>query len=71
MVPPLAFQTTGGLLLAFLGINSLLADQQAIGENLVGNFGGGGDKDDMTTCLLMGPLIWGLDPTCMQQGACG
>ena len=71
MVPPLAFQTAGGLLLAFFSVNSLLADQQAIGEDLVGNFGGRGDKDNVTARLLMGPSIWGLDPTRTQQGAHG
>ena len=71
MVPPLAFQTMGGLLLAFFGVNSLLADQQAIGEDLVGDFGSRGDKDDVTARLLTGPSIWGLDPMCAQQGARG
>ena len=69
MIPPLAFQTTGGLLLALFGVNSFLADQQAVGEDLVGDFGGGGDKDDVTACLLTGPSVWGLDPACSQQGA--
>ena len=71
MVPPLTFQTAGGLLLAFFGVNSLLADQQAVGEDLVGDFSGGGDKDDVTARLLTGPSIWGLDPTRTQQGAHG
>ena len=71
MVPPLAFQTAGGLLLAFFGVNSLLADQQAVGEDLVGDFGGRGNKDDVTARLLTGPSIWGLDPVHVQLGAHG
>ena len=71
MVPPLTLQTAGGLLLAFFGVNSLLADQQAVGEDPVGDFGSRGDKDDVTARLLTGPSIWGLDPAYVQQGAHG
>ena len=70
VVPPLAFQAAGGLL-AFFSVNPLLADQQAIGKNLVGDFGGGGDEDDVTTHLLTVPSIWGRDPMRAQQGAHG
>ena len=70
MIPPLAFQTVGGLLLALFSRNPFLADQQAVGEDLVGDFVGRGDKDDMATHLLMGPSVWGLDPMRTQEGAC-
>ena len=67
MVPPLALQAAGGLLFTLLSIYPFLTDQETVSKYLVGDLSSGGNEDDMATCLVAGPLVHGLDPSCAKQ----
>ena len=69
VTPPLAFQTAGGLLLAFLCVYVFLTDDQTVCEYLVRNISSRSDENDVTACLVAhSPVCW-LDPARTEYGA--
>ena len=69
MAPALALQAVVGLLLTFLGVDSLLTNYKATGVHFVSSVSGRGSKDNVATGLVTGSAIFWLDPMGTEDGA--